>query len=179
MVQTMMGLHSPIFKCPRADGVIRQYTLRTPGGCHQPPDSISFTFTQDMQTFKQTVLYTALSGEAKFKEDSIALDQGKPQALLSSLMPSAGYQLRHSPVGFESEFHCTTTPQWVFILGGEMEIVLHSGESRIFKPGEHFYSTDTPPPGVAFDPLRHGHRSRQVGPHPLVTLFLRGEPTQA
>jgi hypothetical protein len=127
------------------------------------------------QTFTQTILYTAESGEALFKEEQIVLDQGKPQALLSHLMPSEGYQLRHSPVGFESEFHCTTTPQWVFILGGQMEIILHNGESRIFKPGEHFYSADTPPQGVAFDSQRHGHRSRQVGPHPLETLFLRAD----
>ena len=127
-----------------------------------------------MQTFIQTVLYTAPGGEALFKEEPIVLDQGKPQALLSALMPSGGYQLRHSPVGFQSDFHCTTTPQWVFILQGQMEITLHSGESRVFYPGEHFYSADTPPPQVDFDPKRHGHRSRQVGEDPLVTLFLRG-----
>ena len=127
-----------------------------------------------MPTFKQTVLYTAQSGEALFKEELIALDQGQPHSQLSALMPSQGYQLRHSPVGFASAFHCTTTPQWVFILQGQMQISLHSGESRVFKPGEHFYSADTAPPGVEFDPSRHGHSSRQVGDEPLVTLFLRG-----
>jgi oxalate decarboxylase/phosphoglucose isomerase-like protein (cupin superfamily) len=130
-----------------------------------------------MQTFKQTILYTAPSGEALFREELLVLDQGKPQAWLTPLMESSGYQLRHSPVGFESEFHCTTTPQWVFILSGQMEILLHNADSRVFKPGEHFYSADTPPVGVVFDPLRHGHRSRQVGPDPLVTLFLRAQPS--
>ena len=30
------------------------------------------------------------------------------------------------------------------------------------------------PPGATFDPAVHGHWSRQVGPDPLVTLFVRG-----
>jgi hypothetical protein len=30
------------------------------------------------------------------------------------------------------------------------------------------------PTGEAFDAARHGHRSRQAGPDPLVTLFVRG-----
>jgi len=102
------------------------------------------------------------------------LGEGKPEARLSELMPSSGYQLRKSPVGFKSEFHCTGTAQWVFILSGEMHIGLHSGEGRTFKAGEHFYSADLLPEGATFDPKVHGHWSCQVGSEPLVTLFLRG-----
>jgi hypothetical protein len=43
----------------------------------------------------------------------------------------------------------------------------------VFKPGEHFYSADTLPPDARFDAKVHGHRSRQLGPDPLVTLFVR------
>jgi hypothetical protein len=93
---------------------------------------------------------------------------------VSALLPSGGYQLRTSPVGFRSSFHCTTDPQWCFILGGEMEIGLQGGISRTFKPGEHFYSADVLPQGQSFDANIHGHWSRQVGSDPLVTLFVRG-----
>lgn len=127
-----------------------------------------------MTTFTRTVLYTADDGRARFRDEPIALTEGKPQAMLSPLMASDGYQLRHSPVGFRSEFHCTVTPQWVVILGGRMEIGLQDGSSRVFGPGEHFYSADTLPQGASFDPSVHGHWSRQVGPDPLVTLFVRG-----
>ena len=48
------------------------------------------------------------------------------------------------------------------------------GSSRVFGPGDHFYSADTLPAGATFDPTVHGHWSRQVGPEPLVTLFVRG-----
>jgi hypothetical protein len=77
-------------------------------------------------------------------------------------------------VGFRSSFHCTPSPQWVFILSGQMEIGLQGGVSRVFKAGEHFYSADTLPDGAAFDPAVNGHWSRQLGPDPLITLFVRG-----
>ena len=126
-----------------------------------------------MTQFTRTELFTDQDGRAKFRESSIALPEGTPQSMLSALMPSAGYQLRHSPVGFRSQFHCTVTPQWVFILGGQMEIGLQDGSSRVFKPGEHFYSADRLPDGASFDAAVHGHWSRQVGADPLVTLFVR------
>lgn len=125
------------------------------------------------RTFIQVILHTDHDGRAKFREARVPLTEGTPQARLSALLPATGYQLRHSPVGFRSSFHCTPQPQWVFILGGEMEIGLQDGSSRLFRPGEHFFSADVLPPGAAFDPKVHGHCSAQRGPHPLVTLFLK------
>ena len=123
--------------------------------------------------FTKVVLFTDKDGRAKFREETIALTEGNPQAMLSKIFPSTGYQLRHSPVGFRSQWHCTPSPQWVFILRGEMEIGLRDGGTRRFGPGEHFYSADTLPPGAAFDADLHGHWSAQRGPEPLVTLFVR------
>ena len=126
-----------------------------------------------MSTFTQTLLFTDTDGRARFRDQTIALTEGKPQARLSPLMPSGGYQLRRSPVGFRSDFHCTEHPQWLFVLEGHMEIGLQDGSSRIFGPGQHFYSADVLPAGATFDPTVHGHWSRQVGPDELVTLFVR------
>ena len=123
--------------------------------------------------FTQLILFTDSDGRARFREQPITLSEGKPAALLSPLMPSGGCQLRRSPVGFRSEFHCTLDPQWVFILRGQMAIGLQDGSSRVFGPGQHFFSADTLPAGAAFDASLHGHCSRQVGPDPLETLFVR------
>lgn len=128
-----------------------------------------------MAHFTRITLFTDRDGRARFREDRLPLDEGTPQARLSALMPSGGLQLRVSPVGFRSDVHCTTTPQWVFILGGRMEIGLQDGSARVFGPGEHFYSTDTLPAGATFDPAVHGHWSRQSGAEPLVTAFVRGD----
>ena len=127
-----------------------------------------------MSEFVKVILFTDTDGRARFREEPVPLTQGTPQAMLSELMTSGGYQLRHSPVGFRSQFHCTTTPQWVFILQGQMEIGLQDGSSRVFQPGEHFYSADVVPTGASFDAAVHGHWSRQVGDQALVTLFVRG-----
>ena len=127
-----------------------------------------------MDSFTQVVLFTDSHGRARFREQAIALTEGKPQVRLSALLPTGGLQLRFSPVEFRSDFHCTETPQWVFVLSGRMEIGLQDGSSRIFAPGEHFYSADKLPEGAVFDPALHGHCSRQVGPDPLVTAFVRG-----
>jgi len=127
-----------------------------------------------MTDFKKTVLFTDTDGRAKFREESVALTEGTPQSQLSSVMASGGYQLRHSPVGFRSQFHCSGHHQWVFILNGHMEIGLQDGSSRVFSRGDHFYSADTLPEGAVFDAKVHGHWSRQLGDEPLVTLFVRG-----
>ncbi len=127
-----------------------------------------------MAEFRKIVLHTGDDGRARFREEAVALDEGTPQARLSALFASGGYQLRESPVGFRSSFHCTPSPQWVFILSGRMEIGLQDGSSRIFEPGQHFYSADALPAGATFDDQLHGHWSRQLGEHPLVTLFVRG-----
>ena len=127
-----------------------------------------------MPTFTKVILFTDTDGRARWRDEAIELGEGKPQARLSALMASGGYQLRESPVGFRSDFHCTGDPQWVFILRGRMEISLQDGSSRVFAPGEHFYSADVLPPGASFDPTVHGHWSRQVGDEPLMTLFVRG-----
>ncbi len=126
-----------------------------------------------MDSFRQVTLYSGPDGRACFGEQALPMDQGSPQVKLSSLLPATGMQLRQSPVGFRSAVHVTAAPQWVFVLSGEMEIGLLDGTTRRFGPGQHFYSADTLPAGAEFDPELHGHWSRQVGPEPLVTLFVR------
>ncbi len=126
-----------------------------------------------MEYFTQVVLFTDQDGRARFREEQVPLSEGTPAALLSPLFASGGMQLRLSPVGFRSQFHCTGAPQWVFILAGQMEIGLQDGSSRVFGPGQHFYSADMLPEGAVFDAKVHGHWSRQAGPEPLQTLFVR------
>jgi len=126
-----------------------------------------------MPTFTKVTLFTGNDGRARFRDDSIDLPNGNPQAMLSTVFPSTGYQLRHSPIGFRSQWHCTPKSQWVFILSGEMEIGLRDGSTRVFEPGQHFFSDDTLPAGATFDPKVHGHWSAQRGKNALVTLFLK------
>ena len=126
-----------------------------------------------MNTFTRVILFTDTDGRARFREEALPLDQGTPAARRSAVQAASGLQLRESPVGFRSDFHCTGAPQWLFVLRGRMEIGLQDGTSRLFGPGDHFYSADTLPEGAVFDPTVHGHWSRQVGDQPLVTAFVK------
>jgi hypothetical protein len=126
-----------------------------------------------MDMFTQLILDTGPDGRARFREQAIALGEGSPMSRLSAVMPSGGLQLRRSPAGFASSFHCTTHPQWLFVLEGRMEIGLPDGSLRAFGPGQHFYSADTLPEGATFDPAVHGHCSRALDGQPLVTAFVR------
>ena len=126
-----------------------------------------------MTTFTQIELFTDHDGRAKFRDHVVALTEGNPQSMLSPVMPATGLQLRHSPIGFRSQWHCSPKAQWVVILGGQMEIGLRDGTSRVFSAGQHFFSADTLPDGANFDASVHGHWSRQVGEDALVTLFVK------
>jgi hypothetical protein len=121
----------------------------------------------------KTVLYTDEQGFARFREEVIDLPDGVEATRLSVENPAQAIQWRQSPQGFQSEWHCTTAPQWTFILAGKMEIGLRDGSSHIFSPGEFFFSNDTLPAGASFDPEVHGHKSRQLGKEALVTLFVK------
>ena len=123
--------------------------------------------------FIKVILETGPDGRARFRDEAVPLSEGKPMARLSPLMPSGGLQLRMSPLGFRSDFHCTENPQWLFVLAGQMEIGLQDGSTRSFWPGQHFFSADVLPAGATFDARVHGHCSRQVGEQALVTAFVR------
>ena len=127
-----------------------------------------------MTDFTKVVLFTDRDGRARFRDEQLPLPEGTPQSMLSKLLPSGGFQLRHSPVGFRSQFHVSPHPQWVFILQGTMVIGLQDGSTRSFGPGQHFYSADLLPEGATFDAKVHGHWSAQSGSEPLQTLFVRG-----
>lgn len=124
-------------------------------------------------TFPIVELYTGDDGRARFRELALDLSQGSPASRLTALAPSGGWQLRESPPGFESAFHCTGEPQWLVVLQGFMEIGLQDGSTRVFGPGQAFYSNDVLPHGASFDPAVHGHRSRLIGEQALRTLFVR------
>ncbi len=126
-----------------------------------------------MDIFTQVILESGPDGRARFREEPVALTEGSPMSRLSALIPTGGLQLRRSPAGFASSMHCTTHPQWLFVLEGRMEIGLPDGRVRVFGPGQHFYSADTLPEGATFDPTVHGHRSRALDDQPLVTAFVR------
>ena len=66
--------------------------------------------------FQQTILYTAADGRARFKEEPIPLNQGKPAAVLSEVFASGGFPPRPRPGGLCPEFPFPCAPPMGFIL---------------------------------------------------------------
>ena len=124
--------------------------------------------------FTKVILETGADGRSRFREETVSLTEARPMLFLTQAMSGGAVQIRHSPIGYEMDFHSTTSPQWTFVLSGALEIGLPDGTRRVFRAGDHLYSVDTLPPGTAFDPKVHGHDSRQVGDEPLVTALVRG-----
>ena len=52
------------------------------------------------EMFIKTILYTDERGLAQFKTEELPLSEGKPEARLSSLKPSSGYQTEKEPGWF-------------------------------------------------------------------------------
>ena len=63
-----------------------------------------------MQALKKVILFTDTDGRARFRDEEVPLSEGTPQSRLSALMAASACQLRQSPVGFRSSFHCTGHP---------------------------------------------------------------------
>ncbi|MGY8638519.1 hypothetical protein RAD15_39250 [Bradyrhizobium sp. 14AA] len=125
-----------------------------------------------MSVFTKIILFTDSDGRARFREENIDLSEGSPLSRLSPPVACSSYRLRKSPADFSYDFHCMGSACWIIILGGQMEIILQDGSSRIFKPGDCFYAADVLPAGAVFDKKVHGHASRGAGPDPLVTMFV-------
>ena len=53
-----------------------------------------------MSTFNKVILFTDTDGFARFREETVELTEGKPQARLSPLMASGG-QLKHIEAGLK------------------------------------------------------------------------------
>ena len=51
-----------------------------------------------MPTFNQVILFTDNDGFAKFREEALPMPEGNPQAMLSKLQPSGGFQGQASDI---------------------------------------------------------------------------------
>jgi hypothetical protein len=124
-------------------------------------------------TLTYTILENAPDGRSRFRDESLLLGERKPLLFLSDPLQGGRVQMRQSPAGYTMDFHSSASPQWTFVLQGALEIGLPDGTSRVFRQGDWFLATDLLPAGATFDPMVHGHSSRNAGEGPLVTALVR------
>jgi hypothetical protein len=129
-----------------------------------------------MAQFTKTILFTDTDGRAKFREESVALTEGTPQAALSPLDAFRGLPVAaQSRWAFAAPSIAPAVRSGCSCSRGRMEIGLQDGSSRrVSDRGNTSIRPIRLPEGATFDATIHGHWSRQVGPEPLITLFVRG-----
>ncbi len=105
-----------------------------------------------MHALKKVILFTDSDGRARFRDEEVPLTEGTPQSRLSALMAASACQLRQSPVGFRSTFHCTGNPQWLFVLAGQMEIFCKTAARAFLAPASSFTRPTPCPKGPRLTP---------------------------
>lgn len=124
-------------------------------------------------TLNRVILEMGPDGRSRFREEAVPVAEFKPMLFLTEKFPGGDVVWRVSPPGYSMDFHMTTSPQWTFVVKGQLEIGLQDGTCRVFGPGDVLFSHDILRPGESFDPKIHGHNSRQLGDEPLVTILVR------
>lgn len=126
----------------------------------------------ERQHFVKLILETGPDHFSRFREEPIPMHDGTDLIQLTATATVQELRFRYSPVGYQSDFHCSPNTQWAIILSGQLAIGLRDGTHRILGPGDHLWAEDMLPEGQTFDPEVHGHNSWLVGDEPLVTAFV-------
>ena len=106
-------------------------------------------------------------GVTHFDEIEIPLADGGEIGRLSALFPVEAVVFRETGADYDFDWHPAPARQLVVLLDGEIELEVGDGETRRFGGGEILLLEDT---------AGRGHRTRNVGPVPRRSLFVRLAP---
>jgi hypothetical protein len=106
-------------------------------------------------------------GVTRFDEIEIPLDDAGEIGRLSALVPVESVVFRETGADYDYDWHPAPARQLVVLLDGEIELEVGSGEVRRFRGGEILLLEDTE---------GRGHRTRNTGPVPRHSLFVRLAP---
>jgi len=92
---------------------------------------------------KITKLFTGNDGKSYFMDVDCGHDKKEPLGWYSKKYAASGIIFRDSEAGMVFEQHTAPQPQYIIYLEGEVEVIASGGETRIFKPGDVLFATDT------------------------------------
>jgi hypothetical protein len=90
-----------------------------------------------------TKLYTGEDGKSHFTDIDCGHESQQPLGMYSKKYPASGIMFRDFEPGLVFEQHNAPQPQYIIYLEGEVEVIASDGETRIFKPGNILFATDT------------------------------------
>ena len=92
---------------------------------------------------------------------------------ISDQQPCLNFRYRSSPAGYESDWHVAGDPTLIIISTGCIELELRDGTKKQFTAGEKFIARDFTPPGIEFNPNKHGHRARVIGKEEFSAVHIK------
>jgi hypothetical protein len=109
-------------------------------------------------------LYSGSDGESHLGEIDLPKVGGRPGQSVQTRLFSTDVEMGHALPGSFIDFHGVTTPRFLIILQGEMEIGLGDGSKHILRKGAIVLAADT---------TGRGHTSRGIGTEPIISLTVR------
>jgi quercetin dioxygenase-like cupin family protein len=109
-------------------------------------------------------LYSGSDGESHVSEIDLPRVGGTPGRSVQTRLHATDVEMGVSLPGSFVDFHGVTTPRFLIILQGQMEIGLGDGSKHILKKGDIV---------LAADMTGRGHTSRGVGDEPIISLTVR------
>ena len=89
-----------------------------------------------------TKLFTQ-NGKSYFEEFDCGHESIQPLGLYSKKYPASGIMFRDFEAGSIFEMHTAPQPQYIIYLEGEVEVTTSGDQTKIFKPGDVLFATDT------------------------------------
>jgi hypothetical protein len=114
-----------------------------------------------------TRIRTGDDGATRFDEIDIPLEEAWKIGRLSDPLGAESVIFRETGADYDHDWHPAPARQLVVLLNGEIEIEVGAGEVRRFGGGDILLLEDT---------TGRGHRTRNVGPVPRRSLFVRLDP---
>lgn len=109
-------------------------------------------------------LYGGPDGESHLQKIALPKVGGTPGRSVDTRLYVTDVELRDSLPGNFVDFHGVSTPRFLIILSGQMEIGLGDGSKHILKKGDFVLAADT---------TGRGHTSRTIGDEMVRTMTVR------
>lgn len=109
-------------------------------------------------------MYTGPDGESHLGEIDLPKVGGKPGNSVQTRLFATDVEMSYALPGTFIDFHGVTTPRFLIILQGQMEIGLGDGSKHVLKKGDIV---------LAADMTGRGHSAHGIGSEPIIALTVR------
>ncbi len=109
-------------------------------------------------------LYSGSDGESHIETIALPTVDSAPGKFIQSRLFSTDVEVGEAPPGMFVDWHGVSSPRFLIVLSGQLEIGLGDGSKHILKTGDMVLASDT---------IGRGHTSRTVGTEIVRSLTVR------